>query len=289
MTAVQPGGGPTVRRILLGSQLRRLREQAGFSREEAGYVIRASESKISRLELGRVSFKMRDLQDLLTHYGVVEEQDRAALVNLALEANTPGWWRRFGDILPNWFEGYVGLESAANQIRTFEVQLIPGLLQTADYARAVTRLSHPNALDEDVESRVSLRMARQELLRQPKPPRLWAVIDESALRRQFGGPAVMRAQLERLVAAAELPNVSLQVLTFQQGGNPGLTGPFTVLRFDEPDLPDVVYLEQLTGALYIDKREEAEQYLEVMSRICVASEPAQNTARILKRIIEETQ
>ena len=169
-------------RILLGSQLRRLREARGITREDAGYAIRASGSKISRMELGRVSFKERDVVDLLEMYGVTDETERATLVALAREANSPGWWHKYGDVLPDWFQVYVGLEEAAALIRLYEVQFVPGLLQTADYARAVVRLGQPGASAEEIERRVSLRVVRQELLRKPDAPRLWAFISREAAR-----------------------------------------------------------------------------------------------------------
>src|SRR5690349_13997096 len=187
MSTVEPGAGPTVLRIMLGSQLRRLREQRGISREAAGYTIRASESKISRLELGRVGFKERDVVDLLALYGVAEGEERAALLGLAREANAPGWWHKYGDVLPSWFQSYVGLEAAANLIRTYEVQFIPGLLQTEDYARAVISLGNSAAPPEEIEQRVSLRITRQKLLTRGDGPRLWAVVDEAAFARPIGG------------------------------------------------------------------------------------------------------
>jgi len=282
----QPGSGPTVLRILLGSQLRLLREGKGITREEAGYRIRASGSKISRMELGRVSFKERDVVDLLELYGV-DEAEVATLVELAREANSPGWWHKYGDVLPDWFQVYVGLEEAASLIRLYEVQFVPGLLQTADYARAVVRLGQPGARPEEIERRVSLRMGRQELLSKQGGPRLWAVVDEAALRRPIGGTEVMRAQLEQLIEATEEPNVTLQVMPFRSGGHAAEAGAFTIMRFPEPDLPDVVYLEQLTSALYLDKRDDVEKYTEVMERLSVESESPERSVDILSGMLEE--
>jgi hypothetical protein len=287
VTTAQPGAGPTVLRRLLGAQLRRLRESKGIAREGAGYTIRASGSKISRLELGRVSFKERDVADLLTLYGVTDEQERVALLSLAREANTPGWWHRYGDILPGWFETYVGLEEAAELIRTYEVQFVPGLLQTADYARAVMTVGQAGAPAEEIERRVVLRMTRQKLLTRADAPRLWAVVDEAALRRPIGGPAVMRAQIERLIETTRHPNVTLQVLPFRVGGHAAEGGAFTILRFPEPDLPDAVYVEQLTSALYLDKREDVDRYMEAMERLCIESDPPGRTAEILSGILQE--
>ena len=239
MISAQPGSGPTVLRILLGSQLRVLREAKGITREEAGYAIRASGSKISRMELGRVSFKERDVVDLLDLYGV-DADEAATLVALAREANSPGWWHKYGDLLPDWFQVYVGLEEAASLIRLYEVQFVPGLLQTADYARAVVRLGQPGAPPEEIERRVSLRMGRQELLTKQGGPRLWAVVDEAALRRPIGGREVMRAQFGQLIAATKEPNITVPVVAFWSGGHAAEAGAFPVMRFPEPDLPDVV-------------------------------------------------
>ena len=287
MVEAQPGSGPTVLRILLGSQLRRLRERKGITREDAGYTIRASGSKISRMELGRVSFKERDVTDLLSLYGVEAPAERAALVDLARQANSPGWWHKYGDVLPDWFQVYVGLEEAASLVRSYELQFVPGLLQTADYARAVVRLGQRTADQAEIEHRVNLRLDRQQVLAKPNAPRLWTIIDEAALHRPIGGAGVMRGQLERLIEASRQPNVTIQVMPFAFGGHAAESGSFTIMRFPEFDLPDVVYLEQLTSALYLDKREDAERYTEVMERLSVESAPPEQTADILTRFLEE--
>ncbi len=283
----RPDAGPTALRIVVGTQLRRLRQAAGTTPEAAGEAIRASHAKISRLELGRVGFKQRDVADLLTLYGVTDEQDRQVLLALARQANAPGWWHKYGDILPNWFEMYVGLEQAASVIRTYEVQFVPGLLQTEDYARAVTVLGHPGGSADEIERRVNLRMARQRFFTQPQTPQLWVVVDEAALWRAPDGPRVMRAQLQHLIELTELPNITLQVVPFRCGGHPAAGGPFTLLRFREPDLPDIVYLEQLTSALYLDKKQDIEHYLLVMDHLSVAADSPNETTGLLRRIIEE--
>ena len=274
-------GGPTVLRILLGAQLRRLREARRITLEDAGKVIRASHSKISRLETGRVGFKDRDVSDLLTFYGVTDEEEREALRALARRANTPGWWHDYSDVLPSWFEAYVGLEEVATQVRAYEVQFVPGLLQTEDYARAVTLLGHDDAMPSENERRVRLRMARQAVLDKPDPPNVWAVVDEAVLRRAAGGPAVMEGQLKHLIEMAKRPNVTIQIMPFQAGGHSAAGGPFSILRFAEPDLPDVVYLEQLTSALYLDKPDVVDSYLKVMERVCMeAATPADSIDEI---------
>jgi len=282
-----PGSGPTVRRILLGSQLRRLREAREITRDQAGYAIRASESKISRMELGRVPFKERDVADLLTLYQVTDEAERAPLLALANAANVPGWWHRYGDVLADWFQPYLGLEEAASMVRTDEVQFVPGLLQTPGYAGAVITAGDPDCPASEIERRVAMRMARQEVLTRPAPPLLWAVIDEAALRRPIGGTGVMRAQLQALIEKVRLDRVIVQVMPFRFGGHVAESGAYTILRFPEPDLPDVVYLEHLTGAIYLDKRSDVDRYLDNMERLCIQAEPPDRTPAILAAIRED--
>ncbi|MGW5683694.1 helix-turn-helix domain-containing protein [Nonomuraea sp. NPDC003754] len=278
------GGGPTVLRILLGAQLRRLRTAKGISREDAGYAIRASHAKISRLELGQVSFKERDVADLLTMYGVTDPGDRARLLDLARQANQPGWWHKYNDLLPNWFEVYIGLEGAASIIRTYENQFVPGLLQTPDYARAVISLAHDKAPKSEMERRVTLRMTRQERLGGERPVALWAVLDEAVLRRALGGNETMRGQIGHLIEVADLPNVTVQVMPFERGGHAAAGGAFSILRFPEPELPDVVYMEQLSSALYLDKLGESEHYMKVMDRLSVQADTPAESRRFLERL-----
>jgi transcriptional regulator with XRE-family HTH domain len=282
-----PSGGPTVPRRLLGAQLRRLREERRITLEDAGDVIRASGSKMSRLETGRVGFKDRDIADLLTFYEVTDEQQRGALRELARNASAHGWWHDYSDVLPAWFEAYVGLEEAATSIRTYEIQFVPGLLQTEDYARAVTLLGHQGAPAAEIEQRVGLRMARQALLTEPGAVHLWAVLDEAALRRPAGRPGVMRRQLQYLLEAADRPNVTIQVIPFAAGAHAAAGGPFSILRFAERDLPDVVYLEQLTSALYLDKRETVDHYMAVMERLCLEATPSASTAKVINSILRD--
>jgi transcriptional regulator with XRE-family HTH domain len=259
--------GPTVPRMLVGIELHRFREAAGITPEQAAYEIRASRSKISRMENGLVRFKERDVTDLLKLYGVTDEAAVSRLVTLARQANTPGWWSKYGDIMADWFESYLGLEMAASVIRTFELQFVHGLFQTEDYARAVTLLGHTAASDDEIDRRVSLRLKRQDLLASPNPPQVWSVLDEGALRRPVGGAKVMRAQLHHLTEMAQLRHVTIQVVPFARGGHAAAGGSFTVLRFSEQEVPDVVYLEQLTSALYLDKRDDVDHYMEVMNHL----------------------
>jgi transcriptional regulator with XRE-family HTH domain len=273
--------GPSVQRLVIGGHLRRLREKAQLTTDQAADAIRASHSKISRIERGRVSFKERDIADLLILYGVTSGEEREALLNLAREANTPGWWQGYSDILPHWLEPYFGLEAAASFIRSYELQFVPGLLQTEGYARALIRLGNAPS-EDDVVRRVEARLSRQEILRRATPPRLWAVVDEGALRRPIGGRTVMRDQVRHMIEMCDHPFVTLQILPFQSGAHPAMGGPFTILRFSEPDLRDVVYIEQLTSALYLDKPAEVDSYLEVMEQLCLQAEPAAKTPEILK-------
>lgn len=282
-----PRADATVLRMLLGSQLRRLREAAGITPDRAGYEIRASRSKISRMENGRVSFKDRDIVDLLALYGVTSEDATQATLKLARQANLPGWWANYDDILPDWFEMYLGLEASASIIRSYEVQFVHGLFQTPDYARAVTSIGHGAAPSDEIERRVTLRMQRQELLTGREPPRVWAVMDEAVFRRPVGGRDVMRAQLHRLAEVGSMPHVTLQVLPFGFSGHAGEGGSFTILRFDETDLPDVVYIEHLTSALYLENRRDLDHYMEVMNRLSADALTPAETAKFIQAVISD--
>jgi DNA-binding XRE family transcriptional regulator len=279
--------GPTVPRMLVGIQLHRFREAAGVTPDQAAYEIRASRSKISRMENGLVRFKERDVTDLLTLYGITDEQTRSTLVALTRQANTPGWWSKYGDIMADWFEAYLGLETAASVIRTFELQFVHGLFQTEDYARAVTMLGHTSAPADEIERRVSLRLNRQDLLNGPDPPQVWTILDEGALRRPVGGSAVMRAQLDHLVEVSGLRHVTIQIVPFSRGGHAAAGGSFTVLRFGEPEVPDVVYIEQLTSALYLDKHEDVDHYMEVMNHLSAEALTPADSARFVAGIIRD--
>jgi hypothetical protein len=279
-------GGATIWRLLLGAHLRRLREAADVSRDDAAYLIRASASKMSRLELGRVGFKDRDVADLLTMYGVHDEAERARVLALVEHANAPHWWQRYGDLVPGWFETYIALEEAASRLRAYAVQFVPDFLQTVDYARVVTALRYPHSSQMELERRVELQRERQRILFAPDPPKLWALIDESVLRRRLGGPGVMRAQLRHLAEIAEQRHVTIQIMPSDLGlAAPG--GAFTVLRFQEPDLPDVVYIEQLDGAQYLEKRQELDLYSSTLDTLCARAAAPDRTAETLKQIIAD--
>lgn len=282
----EQGTGPTARRMILGTQLRRLRERAGITRAQAAWEIRASESKISRMELGRVGCKERDVIDLLTMYGVYDEQERAWAVEMVKQANQPGWWHRFNDLVPTWFENYIGLEEAASRIRTYELLFVPGLLQIESYARAVASRGNPDVHDEDVERRVAVRMRRQKVLTGPKPPRLWAVIDESVLHRPVGGVQVLKRQLDHLLEMTELPHVSLQIVPFDLSGY-AAEGAFTLLQFAEPELPNIAYIEHGYGAIYLEKPDEIELYGRAFDRLTVDAETPDRSRQLLSKLRAE--
>lgn len=282
----ESGGGGTARRIVLGAQLRRLREAAEISRADAGYAIRASESKLSRLELGRVGFKERDVADLLTMYGITDPGEREIFLEMVKHANEPGWWRRYSNVMPSWFQDFVGLEESASQIQIYELQFVPGLLQTEEYARAIAIHGRPEFTAEDTERRITLRMQRQKVLSSIKAPKLWAVIDESVLHRPIGGRQVARAQIEHLLELSKLPNITVQIVPYRLSGY-AAEGSFTILRFAEPDLPDVVYVEHLGGALYLDSQEEIELYSRALDRLTVDGDTPDRSHQILTKIRAE--
>jgi transcriptional regulator with XRE-family HTH domain len=285
-----PTGGPTVLRILLGAQLRRLREAKGITREDAGWEIRASGSKISRMELGRVSFKERDVSDLLTLYGVSAANEREALLVLARQANNPGWWQQFSDVMPGWFQSYLGLEAAATLIRTYEIQFVPGLLQIPEYTRAVAQLTTTaDRSEEEIEQLVALRRTRQVMFDREPPLKFWAIVEESALLRPIGGPEVLRAQLNALLEAIKRPNITLQIIPTSSAGHAASGGAFSVLRFPKPDLPDVVYLEHLTSALYLEKRDDVDAYTTILDTLAATIPSPQETPALLKGLLRKVR
>jgi transcriptional regulator with XRE-family HTH domain len=275
--------GPTARRMILGSQLRRLREEAGITRQQAGYNIRGSESKISRLELGRVGFKERDVTDLLTMYGVEDSTERQTFLDMVKQSNEPGWWRRFGETMPNWFTDLVGLEEAAARIQIWEPLYVSGLLQIEGYARAIFSHGRPEMADERVDQLVALRMRRQKMFSRPDAPRVWMVLDESVLHRPIGGMKVLKQQIEYLLEMSALPHVSVQILPFSRSGL-SAEHAFSLLRFGEPELPNIAYVEYLTGAHYIEKREEIEKYSRALDMLAVDAEtPDRSRSMLAKR------
>ncbi|EHY89479.1 helix-turn-helix domain-containing protein [Saccharomonospora azurea] len=274
---------PTARRMIVGAQLRRLRELADISRSEAGYHIRASESKISRMELGRVGFKERDVADLLTLYGVTDDGEREVLLQMAREANEPGWWQKFNDYTPKWFEPFLGLEQAASRIQTYELQYVPGLLQTEAYARAVITHGLPEAADPAAEARIEVRMRRQRLLLRPNPPKLWAVLDESVIRRPIGGRTVHRAQLQHLLDATALPHI----MPYDRSGY-AAESPFTLLRFAQPELPNIGYVDHIAGGIYLERPDEIELIGRSLDRLAVDAETPERSRRLIASVLSES-
>jgi transcriptional regulator with XRE-family HTH domain len=260
---------------LLGTQLRRLRQASGVTVEVAGHAIRVSHTKIGRMERGRVGFNVRDVAKLLTLYGVTDQHQRRKLLALAREANAADWAHYYSDLLPSWGATYLGLEQASSVIRTYQPQLVPDLLQTEDVARALQRLRHPSDSVLDIERRVALQMTRQEISTDPGAPQLWAVIDQAALWRLVGCPT-LREQIRHLITMAELPHVTLQVLPAYSGKNVAIGGHLTILRFADPELPDVVYHQQQTTALYLDRDEDVQHYRALMDNVgALAKSPTQ--------------
>ena len=279
---------PTVGQVVLGRRLQELREAARLKREEAARVLRVAPATVRRMEMAEVALKIPYVQVLLETYGVPDDE-AAAFVALAEEANRPGWWQRFHDVLPDWFSLYVSLEGAATIIRSYEPHFVPGLLQTEDYARAVMEAGTVGQTGpETIDRHVSLRMARQRLLERPDPPHLWVIMDETVLRRPVSiRGEVMREQLDKLLEFAERDRVTLQIAEFKDGPHPGTYAPFTLFRFGEPELPDMVFTEYLTGALYLDSRKEVSAHLEVLDHMTARAASAQRTKKILREHRED--
>jgi transcriptional regulator with XRE-family HTH domain len=276
--------GPTVLRILLGTHLRRLRESRGITARQAAGAIRSSESKISRIELGKNAIREIDVLDLLTLYRVSAEE-KEQLLGIAEQANRPGWWHRYHDILPDWFQAYVGMEEAARSIRVYEPQFIPGLLQIEEYAAAVIALGDFPV--EEAERHVVLRKERQRRFREGRL-KLWVIVDEAALRRPVAGTDIQIEQLEYLLQQSSTANLTLQVIPYGVGGH-AAPSAFSILRFADRELPDVVYVENLTSALYLDKQVEVDRYLLAMERLSIVAHVPHQTPDILGKIISELE
>lgn len=280
------GSAPTVLRMVLGKRLRQLREQAGVSFEEAARAIEVTPLTVRRIEKAEVGLRIPYVRELLHTYGVPTKEIDDFLA-LAREANQPGWWYKYRDVLPEWFSAYVSLESEASVIRLYEPHYVPGLLQTNDYATALMRVGFPNESKEDIARRVALRTRRQDLLAKPDAPAVWAILDETVLRRPVGGAEVMRAQIDRLHEVLDMPKVRIQVMRFGVGAHPGAFGPFHHFRFGFSELPDVIYTESLAGAVYVDRPADVVTYLEVLDRMSVQAEPVARTRAILGELRKE--
>ncbi|WP_407563695.1 helix-turn-helix domain-containing protein [Streptomyces sp. 184] len=283
----EPRSAPTVGQVVLGKRLQELREQAGLKREEAARILRVAPATVRRMETAEVALKVPYVQVLLQTYGI-DREEVESFVALTEEANEPGWWQRFHDILPDWFSMYVSLEGAASLIRSYEPHFVPGLLQTEDYARHVLKVGSLGRVESaEIERHVALRMERQELLTREHAPRFWAIVDETVLRRPVGDGAVMRAQVDRLLDVASQPNVTLQMAEFRTGHHPGTYSPFVLFRFAVPELPDMIYTEYLTGAVYLDGRHEVATHLAALDHMAAQAATAKRTKEILRDFRKE--
>src|SRR5215831_2683255 len=279
-----PGQNPTLRGRRLAMELLRRREATGMSREEVARQLEWSTSTIFRIETGRSRPQPGNVRILLELYGVTGSE-RDGLIRLAREARQPGWWHSFRDVLPNPYEVYIGLEAGAASIRNFEPNVVPGLLQTEEYARQTLR-NGPGELDrEDVERLVQVRMERQRILAREGRPRLWAVIDEAVIRRVVGGPEVMREQLRHLIEGAEQGKTTLQVVPFGAGAHAGTTGPFIILDFPEPTDPSVVYVETLAGDIYLEEPLDVDRYTLAFARLLAAALHPDDSVRLVRQAV----
>jgi transcriptional regulator with XRE-family HTH domain len=280
-------GSPTVLRMILGRQLKALREKADLSYQQAAEAILSSEWTVRRYESADGGLKPLTLKSMLIAYGVTDVREIDAFLSLARDASKPGWWHHYEDVLPSWFKVAVGLEESASLIRAYEPQVVPGLLQTEDYIRAITAASFPSENEEDWERRVALRLARQDLLKRPGPPQYWVVLEETALRRTIGGRDVMRGQLKHLIEAASQPDITIQVLPFSAGWHPAMYGMFWIYRFPDNAMPDVVYSEALTSAYYLNQPDETAKYTEAIDRMAAQAATPDQTVTILRKILKE--
>lgn len=283
----RPGGAPTVLRMVLGKRLQDLRERAGLSFEQAGQALDVTHATVRRMEKAEVGLKIPYVEKLLITYGITAPEEIGGFLALAREANRPGWWHSFRDVLPDWFSAFVSLEGEASVIRAYEPHYVPGLLQTPAYARAVLRAGMPHISTEEIERLVALRVERQALVRRAEAPLLWVVMDETVLRRPIGGRQVMREQIDTLAEATELFNVRLQVIPFASGPHPAMYGPFHIFRFQLQEIPDIAYAESLVGGVYFDERDDVSTFLEALDRMCAQAAPAQSTKAILDGMRKE--
>jgi transcriptional regulator with XRE-family HTH domain len=277
------GVSPTVRRRRLGAELRKYREAAGLTIDHVADQLDCSASKISRLETGQTGSSPRDVRDMLALYQV-GGQELEDLMVVARETRQRGWWQPYGSVLTG---AYIGFESAAELIRSYEAQCIPGLLQIEDYARGVIQAARVDAPADEVESRVKVRLARAGLLTQPDPARLWCVLDEAGLRRLVGGRDVMRRQLAHVAAMAELPHVTIQVLGLDAGAHPGMEGSFVLLRFPDEADPDTVYVTMATGGVFQEKADELLLYAQIFDRLCEVAMPPEKSIDFVARLEKE--
>jgi transcriptional regulator with XRE-family HTH domain len=271
--------------MILGRRLQELRRNAGVSLDEAAQALRVKPLTIRRLEKAEVSLRILYVEKLLQTYGA-DRQEIDEFVAMAEQANKPGWWHAYREVLPTWFTAYVSLETGAKALRTYEPHYVTGLLQTYAYARATLRSGFPNESDDDLAMRVELRLRRQSLLERPDAPTLWVVMEETVLHRVVGGPEVMREQIDRLLEVSELDHVSIDIVPFSVGAHSGACAPFTYFRFEEPELPDIVYSEILSASMYLDQRPDVVSHLEAHNRMSLLTSSAESRA-LLNRMRKE--
>jgi transcriptional regulator with XRE-family HTH domain len=271
--------------MILGRRLQERRQSAGTTLEEAARALRVTPLTIRRLEKAEVALKPLYVEKLLETYGA-DRQEIDEFVELAEQANQPGWWHAYRDVVPSWFTAYVSLETDAKTLRAYEPHYVTGLLQTYGYARAVLRGGFPNESEEDLNRRVDMRLRRQGLLEKPEAPTLWVVMEEAVLHRVVGGAEVMREQIDRLLEASELVHVSIDIVPFSAGAHVGACAPFTYFRFEEPELPDIVYSEILSASVYLDQRSDVVAHLEAHNRMSLLTSSAESKA-LLNRMRKE--
>jgi transcriptional regulator with XRE-family HTH domain len=279
---------PPVRRRLLGSALRRLREQGGYTLEDAARILECDRSKISRIETGQRGVRPKELRELLVEYGVDEDR-RETLLTIARQAHQAGWWQSYRHVLSDAYQDFIGLEATAASIWTYEAQLIPGLLQTEAYARTIAAASLVGESHEEREQFVQVRLTRQQVLTRDNPLQFWAILSEGALRQMVGGPDVMRTQLRHLAEiTTSQPGVNLQVLPFAAGAHAATSGPFVIMKFPEaPDL-GVVYLEGQTGGIYLETADEVARYTLVFEHLRASALSTAATVRLIQEVTRET-
>ncbi|WP_439333160.1 helix-turn-helix domain-containing protein [Streptomyces zhaozhouensis] len=273
--------------MVLGRRLHDLREAAGLTFEDAGRALDVTHATVRRMEKAQVGLKILYVEKLLRIYGVTEQEEVDAFLALVREANRPGWWHGYRDVLPEWFSAFVSLEAEADLIRAYEPHYVPGLLQTEAYAATVLRSGLPHAPVAEIERLVAVRTARQEILRRQRPPLLWIVLDETVLRRPVGPPGLMRGQLGRLIEAVASSQVRLQIMPFAAGHHPAMYGPFHLFRFPVPELPDVACAENLVGAAYYDQPADVSTFREALDRMCAQAAPVHRTEAILSGMRKE--
>jgi transcriptional regulator with XRE-family HTH domain len=279
--------GPTVRRRRLGTELRKLRESCGYKLEEVAALLGVAPSTLSRIETGKAPTKSLYLNQLLEMYGVTDTGQRQILVDMAREGHRKGWWAAYDDVLPSGLDVYVGLEAEASGLRSYEISVVHGLLQTPDYARAVLTATMPGRTASQIDRLVDLRMERQRRLDEDPSLDLWVIHDEAVIQRTVGGPAVMRGQLVHLLAAAGRPGVTQQVLSFDGGAHAGHDGAFSIVEFHDRPADQVAYADSAAGSLYLEKDKDVRIRAEIFDRLSAAALPPRESLDVISKVARE--